>query len=121
MADEITVLARLSYSKSGSSDSLPDSPAPISVTLTGTRCLKHRQSVATSEEALVLGETTAGGYCLIINRDATNFVSVRAATGATALIKIKAGEIALFRLSSAAPFVIADTAAVEIEYLLLSN
>lgn len=120
MANEIEVRARLSFSKSSATDGMD---ASGTFTLTGTKYQKGRQNVATTEEALNLGDAAAGGWCFIKNLDATNFVSVRSATGATNFIRINAGEFALFRLhaSSSAPFVIADTSAVEIEYLLLVN
>jgi len=118
LASEINVSARLSFYKSGAGSGLESAGA---FTLTGTKYQEGRQSVGTSQEALNLGDVAAGGWCFIINRDATNYVKVRPATGATDLIRIKAGEFALFRLDAgaAAPFVIADTAAVEIQYLIL--
>jgi hypothetical protein len=119
MANEIAIRAALAFIKSGDQDGLDFGPATF--TFTGTRSLKGRQSVGTSEEALILGEVTAGGWLLILNKDATNFVSLRAAAGATPLAKIGPGECALLRLhpSAPAPTVQADTAACQIRYLIL--
>lgn len=119
MASEIKVTASLGFIKGGAGDgiSVPD----LAVTLSGTKFLHGRQSIGTAEEALILGEVAAGGWLILVNRDATNFVAVKAASGATPLAKMKAGEPALFRLhpSATAPYLAADTAACEVEYLLL--
>ena len=124
MANELTLSIKAVYAKSGAEVTFPDvAKQSIGVTVTGTRFIQMRQSVGTSEEALELGDIATGGFCIMINRDATNFVEVRPGTGATDLIRLKAGEPAMFRISAdaTAPYVIADTAAVEIEYFLLQN
>lgn len=120
MASEIEVRGRLTFAKSSASDGMD---ATGTFTFTGTRYYKGRQNVGTSEEALELGDAAAGGWVMLKNLDATNFVSVRQATGGTNFIRMNAGEFALFRLhsSSSAPFVIADTSACEIEVLVLVN
>lgn len=120
MASEIEVRARLTFSKSNTSGGMDKAGT---FTLSGTKYQRGRQNVGTAEEALILGDAAAGGWCMIYNTDATNFVAVKAATGATPLIRINAGEFALFRLhaSASAPYVQADTSAVEIEYILLVN
>lgn len=120
MANEITVAAELRFSKGGAQDGL--SLGPATFTLTGTRYQKGRQSIGfAAEEVLTLGEVVAGGWCMVRNLDATNYVSIRAVAAATPLVRINAGEIALFRLhqSATAPTAQANTAAVEIEYLVL--
>lgn len=120
MSAEIQISASIAVRKGGTMDGIDT--GVVSVTMTGNRILHHRQSVGfAAEEALVLGEVPAGGLCLIINRDATNYVQVRRATGQTAMLRIPAGEFALFRFDAAgatAPFVIANTAAVEIEVFI---
>lgn len=120
MANEIFVSAFLAANKGSTKVALPLS---LNVTLTGTKMLHNRQSIGTTEEALEMGEISAGGWCLMVNRDATNYVQVRPGTGGTATIKMKAGEPALFRLDSGAtaPYLIANTAACEVEYILLEN
>lgn len=119
MASEITVESSLRFVKSGDQDGLDFGPATF--TFAGTRSLKGLQSVGTSEEALVLGEVAAGGWLFIVNKDATNFVSLRAVAAATPLAKLGPGECALLRLhpNATAPTVQADTAACQIRYLLL--
>lgn len=90
-------------------------------TLTGSKYQKGRQAVGTAEEALVLGDVAAGGWVCVKNHGPTNYVQIKAATGETPLIRLKVDEFCLFRLDAGAtaPFVQANTAGVEIEYLLL--
>lgn len=119
MADEITVSASLEFTKGGNSASA--SYTAISLDMTGTKYTKKLLDVDAAEEALPLDDASTGGYCILKNTHATATVSVRQATGASDLIDIGPGEIALFRLSTdaAAPYVISDTANTEVEYLLL--
>lgn len=120
MSAEIQVRASLVFHKGVSQDGLVFSG---DFTFTGTAHLKAEQSIGfAAEEALVLGEVGAGGWLIILNLDAANFVSVRAAAAATPPIKVPALGIALFMLhpSATAPTVQADTAAVKIKYLLLA-
>lgn len=95
----------------------------IAVTWTGNNALHNRQTVGTSEEALVLGDCGAGGFLILVNRAASNYVKIRPASGAADLIRLRAGEGACFRLDAGAtaPFVIADTAPCELEYVLLED
>lgn len=119
MANEINLAASLTFAKGSSADGIL---AALTATWTGSKYLRHRQSIATTEEALVLGEATGGGgFFFAINRDATNFVSLRVATGATNFARLNPGEFAFFRWSTAAtaPYAIADTAACELEYVVL--
>jgi hypothetical protein len=120
MAEELTLGASFTFAKSGTELSL--SVGALKVDVSGNGAIQQRQSVGfAAEEALILGDVTTVGYCIMVNRDATNFVEVRPATGVADLIRLNAGEFAVFRFAATAtaPFVIADTAAVEIEYVLL--
>ena len=119
MANEITLKASLKFEKDSTNETLD--AGTVQITVSGSQMLKHRQSVGTSEEAITLGDISAGGYVMAINRDSTNFVKIRSGTGATDLIRLKAGEVALFRLDTGAtaPFAIADTAACEVEFFLI--
>lgn len=121
MANEITLDLKLSFSKSGTTFSLEQKGLTVSVT--GTRFIHNRQSIGTSEEAIDLGDVATGGYFFAVNRDGTNFVSIRSGTGATNLVKLKAGEACCFRLSgdASAPFAIANTGACDLEYWLIED
>lgn len=121
MANEISISASLSFRKGTAGDALY--AEDLSVTMTGNRYLKGRQSVGTSEEALVLGEVPAGGWLMLKNTDATNYVQVRAKAGETPFARMRAGEpCGPFRLdASAVPTLQANTAACLVEYELLED
>ena len=113
MANELTAAGlTIAFAKTNC-PSFSLSPASLSITVSGTQWMDNTQAIGTSEEAILLGDVAAGGWCFFQNMDATNFISIRAATGATNLIKLLAGEWCLFRLSAdaTAPFAIADTGA----------
>lgn len=120
MADELTLNIGFDYSKSGTS--ISERVTNLAVDVSGTKITHTRQAITTSEVALDLGGLSTGGYLLAINRDATNYVSIRPGTGATNVVRILPGEVALFRIDSAAsaPYAIANTATVELEFWLLS-
>jgi len=116
MANEIAITASLSYTKGGASDSL--SVTGLADTLVGTRAIHHVQSVATNPgEALDPGEASVGGWLIIKNLDADNFVTLEVGE-ATSFCQLNPGEVALFR-ATAAVTAVADTAACLVEYLLL--
>ena len=119
MADELTLRASLSFEKGSKVASLALALSTFDVA--GGNALHNVQNVGITEEALLLGDVTVGGYLIGINRDATNFMEIRPGTGAADLIQLKPGDVCLFRLApgATAPFVIADTGAVEFEYLIV--
>lgn len=120
MANEIKIQASIVFHKGGTGDGLDFSG---SFTFTGTAHLKGEQNVGfAAEEPLLLGDVVAGGWLIIKNTDATNFVSVRGASGQTPLVKIPPSGVAgpfVLHPSATAPTVRADTAAVRIRYLIL--
>ena len=118
MANEITLSTRLKRVKNGRT--AERGTLGLSVDASGDQYQGGIQTIGTSEEALILGDVAAGGYCWIKNLDSTNFVSFRSGTGATDFMELLPGEEACFRLSrsATAPYAIADTAAVDIEVLL---
>ena len=92
----------------------------ITPAVAGTQIMDNVQAVGfAAEEAILMGDVAGGGYCFVQNMDATNFVSLRQATGAGNFIKLLAGEWAIFRMhaDTTAPFAIADTAAVNVRFL----
>lgn len=121
MSGELTVTITFKYEKSGTKVAETLSKT---IDVSGTKILHQRQSIGTTQEALNLGESFAtGGWVFGINRDPTNFVDFRSGTGATDFGRAKAGEPFAIRVSpdSTAPFAIADTAAVEIEFWMFSD
>jgi len=118
MANELTLSGlRIQFAKANV-PSVDFSPPSLSVTVTGTANMDNTQIVGfAAEEAILLGDCTTGGYWYVQNMDATNFVSLRAATGAADMIKLLAGEWAVFRCPATAPYAIADTAAVKVRFM----
>lgn len=121
MSAEIKVTMALVVRKGGTLEGID--LGTFSVTMTGGNVIRNRQTVGTVAEALVLGDAGAGGWILLVNRDASNFVGLVANSGGTYFIRMMPGEGALFRVdaTASAPFIKADTAACEVEYLLLEN
>jgi hypothetical protein len=119
MANELTLTVSLSFSKNGSTEAFSKSGALISVS--GDRYIRTVQAIGTAEEALNKAELGTLGYAICRNLDATNFITVRAATGLGTGIKLKPGEYCLFRCGGSAPYAIADTAPALLEYMLVED
>lgn len=117
MANELTLSASLKFVKGVKNASFGKSGIQLDVA--GKNYALKTQTIGTSEEAIALGDVATPGYILVYNSDSTNFVSIRSGTGAANLVKIPAGGVALFDCEASAPYAIADTAAVDIEYLLV--
>lgn len=117
MANELTLAASLKFVKGTTNVSFAKSGIQLDVS--GKNYTHKTQSIGTSEEAVDLGDVATPGYILIYNKDATNYVSVRAGTGEANLVKVPPGGIGLFHCEASAPYAIANTAAVDIEYLLV--
>lgn len=118
MANELALTLRFVYTNAGVSLSraLTDT-----VTVSGTATAHDVQNIGTTEETLALGEVTPTGYALFLNLDGTNYVELGKATGVYS-VKLKAGEFALLRLDSwSTIYAKANTAAVDLEYVLLSD
>ena len=119
MANELTVSCSVRFSKSGRE--ADKAYGGIQIDVTGTRVVSNMQTVGTSEEALVVGDVGTAGFMIVKNLDSTNYVTLRAASAAADLVKLKAGEVAMFRLASNTPYALANTAPVDIEYVLVPN
>lgn len=118
MANELTLTVSLKW---------VEGDLNVSRTINGLRIdtagVKHYdavQNIGTSEEAITLGEAAAGGYMLLENLDATNFIEIRPATGVADLIKLLPGDIALFRLTGdSVPFALANTLACNMRVTII--
>jgi hypothetical protein len=119
MANEATVTTSLQFAKGSVNLTLSDAASTFDVT--GTRYVRGVQDVGTVEEALDMGDLTDPGWCYMRNLDTSNFVLVYAANGETNFMKLKAGEHACFRLVATAPSVKADTANVDLEYMIVQD
>lgn len=129
MANEITLAGSLSYEDSeGTEQSL--SMANVIKSVTTKKITRLKQNVATSEEAINLGDVTAPGYAILINRDETNFINLKVATGGAIFARLDAdtagngtGGFAILKFGSGAqaPYAIADTAACQMDILICST
>ena len=118
MANEATFSGSMSFSKGGVATSF--SRPGQTQTVAGAKISDVVQNVGTSEEAINKGDVGTPGRCMIENLDLTNFVTVRAASGAADLIKILAGKTAgPFMLAASAPYIIANTAACNVRILIV--
>lgn len=121
MANEITINATLAYSDTEFADEmLSIVDAQMSITTKGYT--KNKQLIGITEEAIKLGELATLGWAIFINRDVTNFINLKIATGGTIFAKLWPGKPAFLYIGSGitAPFAIADTAPCNLEYMILA-
>ncbi len=122
MAGEILADIKIAYEDSEGTSILMAALAQV-VDVTTKRVIQVKHNVGIAEEALILGDVTSLGVIVLRNWDTVNFVELRVGTGGTKCAKWKASECWAFRFGSGvtAPYLIADTAACQVEYLLVSN
>lgn len=123
MANEVTLNASMAYADSEGADEAL-SIVELLATVATKKYTKFKQAIGfAAEEAIQLGEVTAPGWALFINRDATNFIELRVATSGAIFAKLLPGEFALLRLGSGsqAPTAQADTAACQLEAFIAST
>jgi hypothetical protein len=121
MANELTVNASLAYEDSEGSD-VSLAVADDLVNVSTKKFIKAKQNIGTTEEAIGLGEVTSLGWAMFKNCDATNYIEIKTGTGGTVIMKLLAGECAMFRFGSGitAPYAIANVAC-QMEYLIVST
>lgn len=120
MASELTVSASLGFAKGTVNETMAVSGVTLNVT--GTKFVRAVQSIQiTTAEALVIGEIGTAGWLFVQNTDATNFVTIRNGLNGADVVKLKAGEACLFRLATNAPYMLADTAAVVVHYMVVED
>src|SRR5262245_39528091 len=121
MASGVTMSGSLSYETTDTTDPVVTLVNDLFATISGFKYLKSVQLIGISGEAITLGEVTTPGWAMFINRDSTNFIELRVATGGAKFAKLKPGEFALLRLGSGAqaPYALADTASCLLEYILV--
>ncbi len=115
MSNELSLTVGLVYDKNGVAFSKSEG---IQVTVDGDSFVEGNLSIGTSEEELTqLADLGTPGYVLLKNLDATNYIEVGSTTGVYD-IKLKAGEIALYRHNSATLYAKANTGACLLHYLV---
>ncbi|MCE9553417.1 MAG: hypothetical protein K8T91_08590, partial [Planctomycetes bacterium] len=101
MASEITVNAALNVVKSALK--LERRPGAISVTMTGARYNLQVSDIGfAAHEQIPIGDVATAGWAFFRNLDTTNFVTIGVEVAAAfyPLVKLKAGEPAMFRLGT---------------------
>jgi hypothetical protein len=86
----------------------------------GSVGLQNIQNIGTTDETLTLGDVATNGFLLIHNLDATNYITF-GSDGSSYPIKLKATEFGLIRFNGAAIHAKANTAACDLEYILLPD
>ena len=119
MAEEITLSGSLAYSKGGVGATLAKTALLLDVTGTDYILGSQQVTITGAGEALDLCGVTTPGMIAMFNTDSTNYVEYFAATGETAAHKLLPGDFHMFRAGSTVPFVLADTAIVQIDYLVV--
>jgi hypothetical protein len=118
MSDELRIGIVMSFEKGGAKVKRAEH---IEVDITGDAFTHEVQGIGTSEEELAQGaDLGTPGYVFIKNLDATNYVEVGSTTGVYD-IKLKAGEIAVYRHNSATLYAKANTAACNVEYWVIED
>lgn len=119
MADELTLTATVAFAKGTIRQT--KSISELLIDVTGDKYVSGVQEIGTEAEELTLGGITSPGYCVLKNLDGTNYVTIRDGAEGDDLVKLLAGDVAIFRLGSATPYALADTAAVDLEYLIFET
>ncbi len=121
MANELQVIGQLSFTKSPAASITIGSSAAAQFSVTGSKYTRGVQNIATSAEVIELGDVGTPGWFYIKNLDPTNFVTILSGVAGAALLKLKPNEWAIGRFGVAAPAAQADTAACNIEYLIIED
>ncbi len=109
-AADINASVSLSYSKSNATVQASES---ISVNTSTTYFQDSVVSVGTNDEAIALGDVATVGYVMVRNMTATSTNATPilkiGADGTNYWLKLKAGEVALFRWAESAIHAVTDT------------
>ena len=123
MASELYIQGSLSYLDSVGVKQDCGVPSKA-VDISQKRLSPRLMSVATSETTIDLGTITSLGFAIFINRDPTNYIEIKTATSGTIIAKLLAGEcFGPWRIGSGitAPVAIANTAACQMEYMIVGT
>jgi hypothetical protein len=114
MANEISISASLTWTKSGATISGASSST---ITQVEENVLGNVQIIGTDSETIKFGDVTTPGYLFFRNRDTTNFVQIgiaEIASAANAVITLKAGEGAILPTRLTGWHAKADTAPINL-------
>lgn len=121
MSNEINYNLQLNYANGFASDTVKT--GTLYADQTSTIAIGGIQNIATSPEAFAMGEVSSAGFAFFRNLGPTNYVDIGTGTGTSfsAFVKLKAGEAAILRLATNAPTGRSNTAAVNVQYKILSD
>ncbi|MGA0406447.1 MAG: hypothetical protein ACO3PR_00030 [Limisphaerales bacterium] len=117
MAYEISLAVQLNFNKGGASVAASKNGI---FDVTGDRYNAKVLNIGNVAELIALDDMTTVGFVLIKNLDATNFITV-GDDGTNFPVKILPEEFALFRLNANTLYMIADTAACEVEVTMVEE
>lgn len=122
MSNEVSINATVQYSDSEDSDAVLQ-VLDLLVTVASKKFTRLKQNVGTSEEALLLGEVTSLGIIVLVNRDPTNFVKVKESSSGIVIGKLHHGIPMIWPVGSgiSAPYLQSDTAACQVDVLVIST
>jgi len=118
MSDELRTSVAAVFSPTGKLP-IEFKKAGVTLTITGTKAIRNRQTVGTSVEALELGEITDPHLFVGYNEDSTNYIEVRHGSSGDDVVKIPPSSVVLFYFATTTPYVIANTAACSLDYLVV--
>ena len=115
MSNELKATIGLTFSKSGAKFSRAES---TQTDVSGDAFTHEVQEIGTSEEEVAQGaDLGTPGWVFAKNLDATNYVEIGSTTGVYD-IKLKAGKWAWWFHNSATIYAKANTAAIDLEYVI---
>ena len=123
MADELTISASGTYYKNGVRRNFTADSLQVDVSGDGMINNVQEITAVAGGEAIELGDVATPGWARFKNLDDTNFIEIGFDdTGFVTFLKLLAGEeTGWIRLSQAAPYAQADTAACLLEYTIIDT
>ena len=119
MSNEITYQFQTLLSNGSLSDSYASNSQ--SADQASALLIRNVQNIGfAADEALALGDIVTPGWAVFQNLDNTNYVEIGVGSF-TAFLKLKPGEQMMCRLSTTAPRAQANTAAVDLFYIIYSD
>lgn len=121
MANEITLSTNLQLTNGGTKAGRNVSKR---ISQSTARHSGNVQNIGTTQEAVVVASDIATpGFASFVNLDATNYLEIGLVVSATfyPLAKLEPGEPAVFRLATGTFYAKANTAACDLEVLILAD
>jgi hypothetical protein len=120
MAQEITATGLLQFAKGGV-QAINRQRAQAKFNVNGTRYICGVQTIGNTPEQLNLGEITTPGWYFLANLSTANFVTFRVGALGSDFLKLMPGEFSVGRFATANIYAVADTASVDVEYMVVED